>query len=122
MKTVFIIITSTLLSIYGQSQVANDIIGTWFAEELEESTIKIYENDNGEFYGKIIESKDNEIVEVIVLRGFEFHAKKKIWEGEIYSPKRDMTIDAEITMESNSRLKLEGSVMFLTKTFYWDRV
>lgn len=97
------------------------IVGIWEAPDLENSTIQVYQDTDGLFYGKIIESDRQDWIGEVILKETTYDADEKAWKGEIYSLRRFFTVDAVLTLESTDKLKLVGSRFFLSKTFYWTR-
>ena len=101
---------------YGQDQV----VGDWYAEQLDNSTIQIYKESEA-YYGKIIRSDVATYVGKTVLTNIKYNAEADTWTGIIQSPKRNIDIDGTISFEPDGKLKIVGRKFFLTKTFYWVR-
>ena len=117
----FAFCTIAVLSVFAFTAKENDIVGNWIATELENSTIKIYKAKNGYFYGKVIASDKKDWIGKLVIQEVEYKSKKNEWVGQVHSLKRKMKIDAVITLEAPTKLKLVGTKFFMTKTFYWDK-
>lgn len=117
MKTsIIIIFTSFLLTTNAFSQ--DEILGNWFAKDLDNSTIQIY-RDGLTFYGKIISSDIENYFGTIVLKEFEYDDENEKWKGTIYSVKRKMNINGTLNLEEEGKMKVIGKKYFMTKTFYW---
>lgn len=96
------------------------IEGKWFAEELDNATIRI-EARNGAYFGEIVRSDVADHVGVEVLKNLQFDPEQANWIGTVYSPKRKMNINATVTLESPDKLKIVGKKFVLTKTFYFTK-
>ena len=125
MKNNKIVHITLLIIIFSLNSFANkehNIIGKWYAEEIEKSTIEIEQKEDGNFYGEIVASEKKEWIGKTVLDNLKYDSKTNTWKGEIYSLKRNMTIDVTLSLESEMRLKLVGKKLFMTKTFYWKKI
>ena len=120
-KIVHITLLMILFSLYSYVDKEHSIIGKWYAEEIEKSTIEIEQKEDGNFYGEIVASEKKEWIGKMVLDNLKYDSKTNTWKGEIYSLKRNMTIDVTLSLESEMRLKLVGNKLFMTKTFYWKK-
>lgn len=97
------------------------IQGKWFSSDLNNSTIEIYEAEDGFLYGKIVESDEKDWIGEIVLKKLSFDGEDQNWQGEVYSLVRKMSIDVEVSRMEGRKLKLVGSKFLFTKTFYWTK-
>ena len=97
------------------------IQGKWFSSDLNNSTIEIYEAEDGFLYGKIVESDEKDWIGEIVLKKLSFDSEDQNWQGEVYSLVRKMSIDVEVSRMEGRKLKLVGSKFLFTKTFYWTK-
>ncbi len=104
-------------SLFGQDA----LIGNWFAEDFENSTIQIYKGEDTHYYAKIIDSDKKEFIDQIVLRKMIYNADKNQWKGIVYSPNRKKEINGTLSLESTGELKLIGEKYFIRKTFYWTK-
>ena len=98
------------------------ILGTWFAPDLDRSTIRVYRARNGLIYGKIIESANEDWVGEIVLKEVRYDSQAETWKGEVYSLTMYFTVDVELTLLDADRLQVVGTRFLMSKTFYWERV
>ena len=71
---------------------------------MDNATIRIEQQD-GICFGTILDSDKPENINKQVLKDFRYHQEEKNWKGEIYSPERNMTISATITLEEKQNLK-----------------
>lgn len=101
---------------------APDILGTWKADQLENSTIEVYQADDGYIYGKIIDSDQKSWIGEVILKKVKYDPKKKEWVGKVYSLRMYFSVDATLTLEGSEKLKLVGRRFYMSKTFYWERV
>lgn len=111
----------TLPWVHGESPTHASILGIWKAAALENSTIEVYRAEDGYLYGKIIESDEEDWIGEVILKKVTYDADDQLWKGEIYSLRMFFSVEAELSMESEQRLKLVGSKWGMTKTFYWER-
>ncbi len=118
--TLIMTLTSLLFTVVNTQ--ADQILGNWKATEMENSTIKVYKASDGRIYGKIIESERKEWINHIILKQISYHSSKNEWKGQVHNPDLDITVNATITLENPGRLKLVGKKLFISKTFYWDKI
>ncbi len=100
------------------------------------SHVQIYKKD-GKLYGKVVkvldesyavctrcsgEDKDKPVVGLMVIRGLEKSGNK--WEKDdgILDPISGFIIDGELWMDGPDKLKVKGSLAFLSDTQTWKRV
>lgn len=100
------------------------------------SHVQIYKKD-GKLYGKVVkvldesyavctrcsgEDKDKPVVGLMVIRGMEKSGNK--WEKDdgILDPISGFIIDGELWMDGPDKLKVKGSLAFLSDTQTWRRV
>lgn len=100
------------------------------------SHVQIYKKD-GKLYGKVVkvldesyavctrcsgEDKDKPVVGLMVIRGLEKSGNK--WEKDdgILDPISGFIIDGELWMDGPDKLKVKGSLAFLSDTQTWRRV
>ncbi len=135
------IILIVLLSCMSFKAYAQEITGVWFNEE-KDAKIKIYQNSNGLYEGKIVWLKnptengqpkldkenddealqDRQIMGLVILTGLEKDGNK-YEDGKIYDPKSGNTYSCEITPVDNNKLKLRGyiGISLFGRTDYWTR-
>ncbi|MEM9930979.1 MAG: hypothetical protein AAF840_14250, partial [Bacteroidota bacterium] len=99
----------------------DNITGIWKASEMENSTIQVYQADDGLIYGKIIDSDKKEWIGEVILKKVVYDTSEQKWKGEIKSLQRNMTINATLSLQPDGQLKLVGKKYFMSKTFYWER-
>ena len=104
-----------------KSSTQTSILGTWQAAELENSTIEVYEAEDGYIYGKITASDEEDWVDEIILKEVKYDAEQKAWVGIVYSLRMYFDVNVVMTLESDKKLKIVGSRWYMTKTFYWSR-
>lgn len=97
------------------------IVGNWQAADIENATVKVYKDENGYYYGKIIKCDRIEWIGEFILKKVKYEAENNEWKGELHSLARDATIDVRISLESQRKLKLVGKKFFMTKTFFWEK-
>ncbi|MGB0524519.1 MAG: DUF2147 domain-containing protein [Flammeovirgaceae bacterium] len=97
------------------------IIGKWYAEDLEQSTISVIKKSDNTFEGHIIASSNADYIGKKVLHDVRYSTDDQAYKGTLHSPKRDITIACTLTLESQHKLKVVGKKFLITKTFYWDK-
>ena len=61
--------------------------------------------------------------QVVLFSGLEYNAKKKRWDGtKIYDPQRGMRAKMTAEFQKDGKLKLTGSVLFVSESVYWEKV
>jgi uncharacterized protein (DUF2147 family) len=138
-----LVIPTLLFSIAKVLIDANDIVDTWLNEEGT-AKVRIFKATNGKYYGKIIwlkepnkdgkpkvddknpdKTKNNEpIMGLQLLKGFEFDADDKEWNGgTIYDPKNGKTYSCIITKNGDKAIKVRGyiGVSLLGRTTVWTK-
>ncbi len=101
-------------------QQADAILGTWYAEELEKSTIEMKVEDE-KYFGMIINSADPDYVGKKVVFDLVYQSDETNYTGRIYAISRKMELDGTFTLEDD-KLKVVGKKFFMTKTFFWTRI
>ncbi|MBW7913802.1 MAG: DUF2147 domain-containing protein [Taibaiella sp.] len=140
MARYMMLVTALLLHVAGFAQ--DPIEGLWYNEE-KTAKIKIYKAKSDKFYGKIDwlkepvkdgktrtdeknpdKDKRNEpLLGLVVLKGFEKSGKHEYEDGTIYDPKNGKTYSCIITHKGD-KLDVRGYVGFswIGRTAVWTRV
>ncbi len=103
-------------------KVESPILGLWFAADLHNSTIKVYQARDGLIYGKIVKSDNKDWIGEVILKKVRYDAKSNTWKGEVYSLTMFFTVGVELSLLSEAKLKIVGTRFFMSKTFYWKKV
>lgn len=98
------------------------IIGQWLSPHMKNATIRIYQSNDGFIYGKIIDCDRKEWIGEIVLNKIQYDDSNDEWTGEIFSLERNMSINVRIFLTDDGKLKLVGSKLLFTKTYYWRKL
>lgn len=135
-----LILAATLFSPAGSKVHADDIVGTWVANQ-NKAKVQIYKSGN-KYYGKIIwlkePNKDGKpktdkynpdpsrrhvpVVGLVVLKDFIYDDGE--WtDGEIYDPSSGKEYSCKITMPDKNTLKVRGyiGISLLGRTEVWKR-
>jgi hypothetical protein len=104
------------------TQNSDAILGKWYCEELDKSTFQVTKDASGTFTGIIIKSAEPSTIGKIALKDVKYNTGKWNWEGTIISVKRKKELDGVFTLQPNGSLKVVGSMLFFSKTFYWFKV
>lgn len=65
----------TLLPAHRASE--DKILGNWFASEMENATIEVYQNENGKIHGRISDCDKKEWVGKTILKKVSYNESKK---------------------------------------------
>ena len=109
------------IRVSAQDSPSSDIVGKWYAEELDKSVIEIKEDTEGFITGTITESANEDYVGKKVIYDCKFSEDEEAYLGTIYSVARKMEIDGRFTLDAADKLKIVGKKLFITETFYWNR-
>lgn len=125
-KKVFLVLSLFVLTMAAKAQSITS--GTWYNEE-KTARVQFYEQGN-KIYGKIVWLKDplkdgkprtddfnpntklknNPLMGLVFLKGFEKNSETKWDEGEIYDPKNGKTYSSEITLVNSKQLNVRGYI------------
>lgn len=138
-----LLLTMSLKSTILLSQVkADDVVGVWLTSGKEPAKIQIYRSGQN-YYGKIVwlqnplsngkqkldtnnpdKNKRNQpIVGLTILSGFEFDGDDEWDDGKIYDPESGKTYSCYLSLKNNSTLKVRGYVglSMFGRTETWTR-
>lgn len=123
----FILLTTILVMSFvnysfSAGQHPDAIMGKWYCEDLDKSTFLITKDAAGTYSAVITASSDPSFVGKTAMKNVKYIAAKSRWEGTIISVKRKKELDGVFTLAANGKLKVVGSLMIFSKTFYWVRV
>lgn len=116
----FLLAISTPLAYLAAQE--NIIEGLWYCEALDKTTMKIFKSADGLWYSTIISSQNAPTVGKNILKKLSYDQKNKEYKGDLYSPSRNMTLAATLTITNDNKLKIVGKKLIISKTFYWVRV
>lgn len=117
------------------------IVGTWYNEEGT-AKVRIYQAKNDKYYGKIVwlkepvrngkprvdennpdrSKRDEPLIDLLILKGFEKDGTHEYDEGTIYDPKNGKTYSCIIT-EKGDKLDVRGyvGISLIGRTTTWTR-
>ena len=125
MKLSFVLIVAFiqlhLNSFKSEPYYADAILGKWYCEEMDQSTFEVKKNDKGVYSATVIRSSRKESIGKVVFKDGVFLPQKKVWKGMLNPPTRNIEVEATFSLLNDTKLKLEGKVFFMSKTFYWQR-
>lgn len=115
-KAIFIMcILGLLLTTANAQTIEPKLIGNWYSEDLSKSTISIYQDKTGAYFGKIVKSADAKYLGKIPLLNFKRDGNT--FKGKIKPATMPFELEGEITFLNISTIRLKGNRFFLTKTF-----
>lgn len=124
----------------------NKICGTYLVNEKGEiSKVKISQNPDGSFEGKIIWMKEPNFKDgkpktdvknpdpakrttpadkIVLLHNFKYDSKNNEWKGQIYNPVEGKIYKSYAVFENDKKLKIRGyvGVPALGRSVYWDKI
>ena len=122
-KVLATIVLSGVISVFfsaatvAQEKATEITTGIWLTGN-DGSKIETYQKD-GLWFGKLVASdNENAPLGTEVLRNFSL--KDGVWQGEVYSIKRDQLANATIA-PSDEALTIEISIAFFSKTLTWKK-
>ena len=127
---------------YGFAAAQNDPIeGYWFNEE-KSAKVQIYKGRDNKFYGKVAwlkvptrdgkpkmdarnpdpNKRNNPIIGLVILKGFEKDGSKEYDDGTIYDPKNGKTYSCKMTLDG-STLDVRGyvGISMIGRSTKWHR-
>ncbi len=100
---------------------ADDILGTWYSEKMDESYFQVKKESNNVYSAIITRSSKKDYIGKQVMKEVKFNPKSGSWKGILISPSRGIEIDAEFIPLNPKKLQVNGKVLFMSKTFYWEK-
>lgn len=116
MRTLLLIICMMLISVMAWAE--SDIIGRWETGK-ENTVVEIAESAVG-VCGRVV-STEGEVAKAGTLILKDIKQDGGVWEGSIFSVKRNEWYNAEIRQEADT-LYVKVSVGFMSKTFEWKKL
>ena len=101
-----------------------ELEGKWFVKNTDNSTITVdvYKAKNGFYYGKIIKSSKEGLINKIILNEIAYDKKSGAYKGIIIKPDNGMTASATLTFKDSNTLMVVGKKLFFTKTLTWVKL
>jgi hypothetical protein len=100
---------------------ANDFKGNWFSSETDNTTITIFSATDGFWYGKIIKSDKKENIGHLLLTKMKFNKEKNTLVGELKRPNNSMTVNATLSLDGDTKLKVVVKKLLITKIVNWTK-
>jgi uncharacterized cupredoxin-like copper-binding protein len=124
MKIMFLWICFFMGSQVLYAQNAHDILGKWKnLDEGKAMQMEIYLAQDGKYYGKIINDNNQPSKNgTIALKALQYDAPTASYKGTMQPPDSKMEIQITATLVGNNKLKMVGKKLFMSKTFYLQRI
>lgn len=106
---------TVFISVLGFAQMPFSIVGKWKSEEKKDLFIEIYKANDGYFYGKNKEGKN-------LLHQLIFDAKSNSYVGKMKPADKAISIQVNLYLLNNERIKLVGKKLLFSKTFYLVKI
>ena len=97
------------------SQLNNqELEGKWFVKNTDNSTITVdvYKAKNGFYYGKIIKSSREGLINKIILNEIVYEKNSNNYKGTMIKPDNGMTASATLTFKDDKTLIVVGRIFF----------
>ena len=110
-------------SLFSQ-QHEQELEGKWFVKNTDNSTITVdvYKAKNSFYYGKIIKSSKDGLINKIILNEIIYDKNSDTYKGSLIKPDNGMTASATLTFKDNRTLIVVGKKFFFTKTLTWTKL
>lgn len=100
---------------------SDSIVGKW--QDPDNPAIVQIANKGGYYEGVVVENTDNPaLVSTVVFKNLVYDSSEGIWEGTVYSVKKNKDFDAKIRMETSGNFTLTVKAGLVSKKFEWARV
>lgn len=100
---------------------ADSIVGKW--KDPDNPAIVQIANKGGYYEGVVVENTDNPaLVSTVVFKNLVYDSSEGVWEGTVYSVKKNKDFDAKISMEDSGNFTLMVKAGLGSKKFEWARV
>jgi Uncharacterized protein conserved in bacteria (DUF2147) len=106
------------------AQNADAILGKWKnLEEGKAMQLEIYLAQDGKYYGKIINDNSQPTKSgTIALKALQYDDATASYKGTMQPPDSKMEVNITATLLGNDKLKMVGKKLFMSKTFYLQRI
>ncbi|TNE53333.1 MAG: DUF2147 domain-containing protein [Bacteroidetes bacterium] len=131
----WLLLLPLMLCSFSGSDGADRILGKWISEgENGKAVVRIYQADNGKYYGKVLHAldaqkqlelerklKEKGKESLSILKGF-VHAGNSTWnKGKLYVPSRNLQVSGQLQLMKSGKLKVTGSYFGVSHTYFWTR-
>ncbi len=100
---------------------ADSITGKW--KDTDNPAIVEIQNKGSYYEGVIVEDSENPgVVSTVIFKNLVYDGAKGIWEGKVYSVKRQKDYDVEIRMSDSTKFTMTVDAGLRSKKVEWGRV
>ena len=100
---------------------ADSITGKW--KDTDNPAIVEIQNKSGYYEGVIVEDSENPgVVSTVIFKNLVYDGANGVWEGKVYSVKRQKDYDVEIRMSDSTKFTMTVDAGLRSKKVEWDRV
>lgn len=116
MKTSAIVLffATTLYSTINQP---SDFEGTWYSPEMDNMKIRVYQATDHLWYGKIVESNNEDDVGKLMLRKMSYNDPDNSLNGEAQKPDNFFVANVKLQLKSKNELKLSVSKFMMSRSY-----
>ncbi|MFM9838298.1 MAG: hypothetical protein ACKVOQ_08550 [Cyclobacteriaceae bacterium] len=114
---------TVLLALAAFSQSASSIVGQWKDEKEPDRQMEFYQDKDGLYYAKTINSKKKEMVNgQVLVKKLKYDEASKTFKGTMSPPDANLELNATVTIVSNDKLKIVAKKLVMSKTIHLIRI
>lgn len=121
LKSTELMMALMLLSSGLSAQSSKTILGKWKGEEDTSRQIEFYQEKDGSFSGKVINSKTTKDG-FLIFKELKYDEQSNTYKGQMLPPDAKLSISATLTFSGDNRLEVVGKKLFMTKVFHLARI
>ncbi len=116
--------TALLLGVLAaRAQTAATIVGQWRDEQKPERQREFYQDKDGLYYSKVINSQSKDMLNgQLLVKKMKYDDATKTFTGMMSPPNAKLELDATITVLSNDKLRIVAKKLLISKTIYLVRL
>jgi len=89
---------------------------------MDNTSIKIYQSEDGYWYGEIIDSDKKENIGYLMLRYLSYSEKHNKLTGEIQKPDKKFKANATLALTSSNELRITAKKFLMSRSFNLKRL
>jgi hypothetical protein len=119
-----ILTTALLLCMLAvRAQTASAIIGQWRDEKETDRQMEFYQDKDGLYYAKTINSKKKEMTNgQVLVKKLKYDEISKTFKGTMSPPDANLELNATVTIVTNDKLKIVAKKLVMSKTIHLIRI
>jgi hypothetical protein len=122
-KRTLLTCATVFLAFAAFSQSASSIVGQWKDEKEPDRQMEFYQDKNGLYYAKTINSKKKEMVNgQVLVKKLKYDEASKTFKGTMSPPDANLELNATVTIVTNDKLKIVAKKLVISKTIHLIRI